>query len=210
MKKLLILALALLALAACSSDPVYHGLTQQEQETYAQQIRGEYPGRYTILYTDAQQLQRVAVDSITFSVSDLARHTVIFSDFPLSLLAHVVDDPELSQALSSVANMGLTGSYAFRRATDHGKLDWSFELNPVALSLTYGGQQHDIIVQFDNGYTLLELSKGRLDGGTPFEQGQQLQLQLSAIYADGLLLQQFGDVWQEGSPEMIAVFHFGL
>ena len=201
--------------AACDNDPVYHGLTQQEKETYAQQIKGEYPGRYTIIYTDPQtsgsdtKLLRETVDSVSFSVSDLTMHTVIFNNFPLHLLAHVVSDPELGQALSTVPNMGLTGSYEFKRATDHGKVDWSFEMSPVSLSLTYGGQQHNIVVHLANSYTLVELSKGQIEGGTAFVQGRQLQLEVSAIYDGDRLVQQFDNVWTDG-PELMAVFHFGL
>ena len=215
MKKLLLGILAAIMVAACDNDPVYHGLTQQENETYAQQIKGEYPGRYTIIYTDPQakggdtKLLRETVDSVSFSVSDLTMHTVIFNDFPLRLLAHVVDDPELSQALSTVPNMGLTGSYEFKRATDHGKVDWSFEMSPVSLSLTYGGQQHNIVVHLANSNTLVELATGQIESGTAFVQGLLLQLEISAIYDGDRLVQQFDDVWTDG-PELMAVFHFGL
>ena len=216
MKKLFIIVLALLAVIACDHDPVYHGLTQQEKEAYAQGIKGEYPGRYTIVYTDSlttggdTKLLHENVDSVSFSVSDLTAHTVIFNNFPLRLLARVVSDPDLGVALSSMPNMGLTGSYEFKRATEDGKVVWCFDMSPVALSLTYGGRQHNIVVHFRAPGNYLSLAKGQIEGGTAFEQGLQLQLEVSTIYEGDRLVQQFADGWTEGGSELMAVFHFGL
>ena len=215
MKKLLFALMAILAVIACDNDPVYHGLTQQEKESYAQNIKGEYPGRYIIVYTDRQtkggdtKMLRETVDNVTFSVSDLTAHTIIFNNFPLSLLARVVDDPELGQALSTLPNMGLTGNYEFTRAIENGMVGWSFAMNPVSLSLTYGGQQHNIVLHFSAPSGFLMLAKGQIEGGTAFEQGRQLTLELSAIYDGDRLVQQFADGWTDGL-ELMAVFHFGL
>ncbi|MBQ7512187.1 MAG: DUF4840 domain-containing protein, partial [Prevotella sp.] len=197
MKKLFGVAIIAGMLMACDNEPVFHGLTQQEKESYAQSIKGEYPGRYTIVYTDRQttgsdtKLLRETVDDVTFSVSDLTAHTIIFNNFPLSLLARVVDDPELGQALSTLPNMGLTGNYEFTRAVENGMVGWSFDINPVALSLTYGGQQHNIVLHFGAPSGFLTLAKGQIDGGTAFEQGRQLTLELNAIYEGDQLIQQF-------------------
>ena len=211
MKKLFFMMLTAVVLAACSSDPVFHGLTQQEKESYAQSIKGEYPGRYAIFYyTDAQEMRRENVDDVTFSVSDLTAHTIIFNNFPLSLLARVVDDPELGQALSTLPNMGLTGSYEFKHESENGFVGWSFNMNPVALSLTYGGQQHNIVVHFHKSYDYFTLAKGQIESGTAFVQGMQLQLEVSAIYEGDRLVQQFADGWTEGNAELLAVFLFGL
>ena len=212
MKKLLTLMLASAMLAACDHDPVFHGLTQQEKEDYAQSIMGEYPGRYSIVYTDAQtsQLNRENIDDVTFSVSNLTTHTVIFNNFPIRLLARVVEDAELSQALSTLPNMGLTGSYEFLQPFEHDMLGWNLDMNPIALSLNYGGEQHDIVLHFRSLYTSIYLVKGQIQGGTAFEQGRQLSLGLTDIYDGDRLLQAFNDDWQEGSPELLAVFRFGL
>lgn len=216
MKKLFGVAIIAGMLMACDNEPVFHGLTQQEKESYAQSIKGEYPGRYTIVYTDRQttgsdtKLLRETVDDVTFSVSDLTAHTIIFNNFPLSLLARVVDNPELGQALSTLPNMGLTGNYEFTRAVENGMVGWSFDINPVALSLTYGGQQHNIVLHFGAPSGFLTLAKGQIDGGTAFEQGRQLTLELNAIYEGDQLIQQFNDSWQEGNPKLMAVFRFGL
>ncbi len=212
MKKLLMTVLAATMLTACDNSPVFHGLTQQEKENYAQSIMGEYPGRYSIVYTDAQtsQLNRENIDSVTFSVSSLATHTVIFNGFPLRVLSRVVEDPELSQALSTLPDMGLTGNYEFKQESENGKVGWYFDMNPVALSLTYGGQQHNIVLHFRNLYTSINLAKGQIEGGTAFKQGRQLSLGLTDIYEGDRLLQSFNDYWQEGSPELLAVFRFGL
>lgn len=215
MKKLLFFLIAALAVA-CSKDPVYHGLTEKEKETYAQSIAGDYPGRYEIVYTDAQgqpsadddKLRRKTVSDITLSVSDLTHHSIIFNDFPLSLLARVVDDPELSQALGTLPDMGLTGSYEFIRSEEHGLVDWNFDVNPIALSLNYGGKKHNITVQFRNPYTFVELSKGQLDGGTAFEQGAVVQVEVSAIYDGDRLLHDFNG-WGSDDRMLLAQFYFG-
>ena len=212
MKKLFFALLTVVSLAACNHDPVFHGLTQQEKEEYAQSIMGEYPGRYSIVYTDVQtsQLNRENINDVTFSVSSLTEHTVIFNNFPISLLARVVEDAELSQALSTLPNMGLTGSYEFLKESEDGQVGWTLDMHPIVLSLTYGGQQHDIVLHFRNLYTSIYLDKGRIQGGTAFEQGRQLSLGLTDIYDGDRLLQAFNDDWQEGSPELLAVFRFGL
>lgn len=212
MKNLCLALLALLSLTACDNSPEFHGLTQQEKDEYAQSIMGEYPGHYSIVYTDKQtsQLNRENINDVTFSVSSLTAHTVIFNGFPLRLLARVVDDPELSQAFSTLPDMGLTGNYEFKKESEDGKVGWYFDMNPVALSLTYGGQQHNIVLYFHNLYTSINLAKGQIQGGTAFEQGLQLSLELTDIYEGDRLLQSFNDYWQEGSPELLAVFRFGL
>ena len=210
MKKLLIFVLALAMLTACDNDPVFHGLKLQEKEEYAQGIMGEYPGRYSIVYTDRQtsQQNRENIDDVTFSVSSLTEHTVIFNGFPIRLLAHVVDDPELSQALSTQPDMGLTGSYAFVKETEDGQVGWTLEMHPVALSLTYGGQKHNIVLHFRNLY--ITLAKGQIQGSTAFEQDRQLSLGITDIYEGDRLLQSLNDVWQEERSVFLAVFRFGL
>ena len=212
MKNLCLALLALLSLAACDNDPVFHGLTQQEKEEYAQGIMGEYPGHYSIVYTDTQtsELNRENIDDVTFSISGLTEHTVIFNGFPISLLARVTKDPELSQALSTLPDRGLTGSYAFVKESEAGQVGWTIDIHPAALSLTYGGQKHNIVLHFRSLYTSIYLVKGQIQGGTAFEQDQQLSLGLTGIYEGDRLLQAFNNVWQEGSPEFLAVFRFGL
>ena len=212
MKNLLFSVLAVAMLAACDRGPTFHGLTEQDKEDYAQGIMGEYPGRYSIIYTDRQtkQTNREDIDDVTFSVSNLTAHTVIFNGFPLRLLARVVDDPELSQALSALPDMGLTGSYAFVKETEAGQVGWTLEMHPVALSLTYGGQQHNIVLHFSSLYTSITLAKGQIQGGTAFGQDRQLSLELTDIYEGDRLLLSFNDVWQEECPVFLAVFRFGL
>ena len=215
MKKLIFILMATLAVA-CSSDPEYHGLTQKEKETFAQSIAGEYRGRYEIIYSDAQaqqttgeeKLRRQTVNDITFSVSDLTRSTVVFNAFPISVLAHVVDDPELSQALSTLPDMGVTGNYEFNKGGEEGQVNWVSTLNPISLSLTYGGKQHDIVVQFWNPYTFVEFSKDQLKDGATFMQNAVLQLQVTAIYDGDRLLHDLSG-WGKDERTLIAQFYFG-
>lgn len=210
MKRLLLILMTALTVA-CSSDPVYHGLTPKEKESYGQSIAGEYPGRYEIVYTgnDGEKLRLKTVNDITLSVSDLAMHSIIFNDFPLSLLAQVVDDEELGQALTNVPDMGLTASYEFIKADEQGHVNWNFDVNPVSLSLTYGGKKHNIVLQFSNAYTFVEFSKGQLDAGTAFEQGTIVQLQLITIYDGNKPLYDFGG-WGNDNRVLLAQFYFGL
>ena len=42
--------LAVVSLASCGSDNVEKRLTSEQRELYAQNISGEYPGRYVIIY----------------------------------------------------------------------------------------------------------------------------------------------------------------
>ena len=215
MRKLFFVVMAIMAMTGCDNAPVFHGLTQQEKETCAQSIMGEYPGRYTIVYTDKlttganTDLMRETIDSVTFSVSDMTTHSVVFNNFPLRLLARVVDNTELGNALSTLPGMGLTGNYEFKRAADDGKVEWYFDFNPVALSLTYGGKQHDIVLHFRNTNNYITFDKEQTESGTVFGEGRQLAFELDAIYEGDTPLQLFNDGWQEG-PELMTVFHFGL
>ena len=47
-------------------------------------------------------------------------------------------------------------------------------------------------------------------GLTQQEKDEYAQRGLTDIYEGDRLLQSFNDYWQEGSPELLAVFRFGL
>ena len=50
--KSILISLVLLAFVSCSSDPVFHGMTNQQKENYAKAVSGEYTGIYAIYYSD--------------------------------------------------------------------------------------------------------------------------------------------------------------
>lgn len=54
MRKLFFGLLTALTLAACSSDPVYHGMSPQQKEDYSKAVAGEYTGTYIIIYNDGR------------------------------------------------------------------------------------------------------------------------------------------------------------
>ena len=110
----ILLLFTLLSLASCSNeDDVVKQLTGKQKETYAQNISGEYPGRYVIIYkskdcvegTDEAGRPITVAHSETFSgiqvdVSDNNMLHVFFQDFPIFLISKVVTDEGLSHALA--------------------------------------------------------------------------------------------------------------
>ena len=218
MKKVILMLTTVLLLTACSSDPVFHGLTQQEKENYGQAIAGEYPGRLEILFTDNTQtpaidgdpqMHRQTIDEATVTVSDYATRAVFIHNFPISLLSRVVDaDADLSEALGRQPSLDLSATYEFARETEAGQVSWSLDRLIVPLTVEFRGETHHIYAQFNSGYNYYVLSKGQIESGTAFNQGSQLQLSLSAIYDGDQLVQQFDGVWTSGAALMV-VFRFG-
>ena len=217
-KKAILMLTTVLLLTACSSDPVLHGLTQQEKETYGQAIAGDYPGSYTILYTDNglpqtpdgdQQLMRTTIDDALVTVDNYTTHALFFHDFPLSVLSRVVEaGSELQHALDTLQNRALTATYEFRGEGKYGLVNWAFDVQPIPLTLSYGGMVHHLYIHFKGNSNFYELAKGQIESGTAFNQGRQLQLSLSAIYEGDQLVQEFDNVWTKSS-ELMLIFQFG-
>ena len=122
----LIMIVAMFSLASCSSDDnVERQLTNTQKETYGQNISGEYPGQYIIVYkdkdckewTDEEGWHKNEAHQETFSdvqldVSDYMMQHVFFQDFPVSLISKVVDaDMELSDALAEATPQAITARY---------------------------------------------------------------------------------------------------
>ena len=96
--RILFMIVAAFPLASCSSDDdVTKRLTSKQKETYAQNISGEYPGQYVIIYknkdciegTDETGRHITFAHSETFSgvqvdVSDDKMLHIFFQDFPVS------------------------------------------------------------------------------------------------------------------------------
>ena len=201
--------LAALSLASCSSDDdVVRRLTNEQKETYAQNISGEYPGQYIIVYKNKdckewinEEGRRVTeahsetFNGIQVDVSDNKMLHVFFQDFPVSLISKVVDaDEELSQALAEASPQAITARYGFDYDADYSHVKWAFIPNVMLLQLNYNGADHHIRIEFNNNsqyYTFLENElKQPKSFRSLAENG--IALQLKAIYDGSTLIQRFG------------------
>ncbi len=84
MRKLFFGILTALILAACSSDPVYHGMTPQQKEDYSKAIAGEYTGTYIIIYNSGlNDAKAVKVENSQMTITDQTMHSVCFHNYPV-------------------------------------------------------------------------------------------------------------------------------
>ena len=207
--RLVLATLAAFSLASCSSDDdVVRRLTNEQKETYAQNISGEYPGQYIIVYKNKdckewinEEGRRVTeahsetFNGIQVDVSDNKMLHVFFQDFPVSLISKVVDaDEELSQALAEASPQAITARYGFDYDADYSHVKWAFIPNVMLLQLNYNGADHHIRIEFNNNsqyYTFLENElKQPKSFRSLAENG--IALQLKAIYDGSTLIQRFG------------------
>lgn len=195
-------------LASCSSEnDVVKRLTSKQKETYAQNISGEYPGRYVIVYknkdcvegTDEEGRPITVAHSETFSgiqvdVSDNNMLHVFFQDFPISLISKVVADEGLSHALAESTQQAITARYGFDYDTDYSHVKWAFIPNVMLLNLNYDGVDHHIRIEFNNNSQYYKFTEDELKQPKAFcslaKNG--ITLQLEAIYDGSTLLQRFG------------------
>ena len=188
MRKLFFGLLTALILAACSSDPVYHGMTPQQQENYSKAIAGEYKGTYVIIYNDdGSDTKAVKKEGVQMTVTDLTMHSVCFHDYPVSLVDFLVD-------------------YRFYNLQDNGDVNWGFEPAAIPLTLHYGGADHHLVLKL-NSQTYFLMSKASLDAGKPFANQSVFQFTVDGIYEGHTLLQAFDD-WQDNSAEYLTYFQF--
>ena len=201
--------LAAISLASCSSDDnVERRLTTNQKERYAQNISGEYPGRYVIIYknkdciegTDEAGRPITVAHSETFGdvqvdVSNDKTMHVFFQDFPISLISKVVDaDEGLSHALDETSQQAITARYGFDYDTDFLHIKWAFIPNVMLLNLNYGDTDHHIRIEFNNDSRYYKFTENELKQPKAFgslaENG--IALQLEAIYDGSTLIQRFG------------------
>lgn len=200
--------LVALSLASCNKDnEVEMRLTHQQKETFGQNIAGEYTGKLIVTYTNKDskvttdeeghrsiEAYRETFDNVQFDVSDYKMHHVFLQDFPVSLIAKVVDaDEALSQALASAAPVAVTASYDIGYATDHAHIAWAFTPNVMPLSLNYGGKDHHTLIEFNNNSQYYTFSQEELGQPEAFGSiaNQGINLQLQAIYDGSTLVQRF-------------------
>ena len=197
----ILLLFTLLSLASCSNeDDVVKQLTGKQKETYAQNISGEYPGRYVIIYKNKDCIEGTdeagrpmtiahseTFDGVQVNVSDSKMLHVFFQNFPVSLISKVVDaDEELSHALAEISPQAITARYGFDYDTDYSHVKWAFIPNVMPLNLNYDGTEHHIRIVFNNNSQL----KQPKAFCSLAENG--ITLQLEAIYDGSTLIQRFG------------------
>ena len=205
----ILLLFTLLSLASCSNeDDVVKQLTGKQKETYAQNISGEYPGRYVIIYKNKDCIEGTdeagrpmtiahseTFDGVQVNVSDSKMLHVFFQNFPVSLISKVVDaDEELSHALAEYSQQAITARYGFDYDTDYSHVKWAFIPNVMPLNLNYDGTEHHIRIVFNNNSQYYKFTQDELKQPKAFcslaENG--ITLQLEAIYDGSTLIQRFG------------------
>ena len=129
MKRLFFGLLTVLTFAACSSDPVYHGMTPQQEEDYSKAIAGEYTGTYVILYNDGGGDDKaVKIKNSQMTITDQKMHSVCFHDYPVSQLSSVVTDSALAEALATAPNVDFLADYHFYDMQDNGDVNMQYQL----------------------------------------------------------------------------------
>ena len=204
-RNILVMTAAMLSLASCSSDDnVERRLTNTQKETYGQNISGEYPGEYIIIYKDKDctdgrhiitKAHEATFGEVQLDVSDNKMQHIFFQDFPVSLISKVVDaDEELSQALAGASPQAITARYGFDYDTDYSHIKWAFIPNVMLLNLNYGGADHHIRLEFNNNSQYYTFTKDELQQPKAFRSLAEngITLQLEAIYDGSTLIQRFG------------------
>lgn len=207
--KLAMAVLVAFSLAACGNDDEWKTrLTKEQKETFAQHIAGEYPGQYIIVYknkdckewTDEEgrhltEAHEETVGGVQIDVTDSQMQQLFFQDFPVALVAQVVDEYEaLSHALAEVTPQAITARYGFAYDDDFVHIKWAFQPNVIPLHLTYGGADHYIRLEFDNSSYYYTSAPEALQQPHSFLSlaSTGVMLQLKAIYDGSTLLQRFG------------------
>lgn len=208
----LVMTVAMFFLASCCSDDnVERRLTNTQKETYGQNISGEYPGEYIIIYKDKDctdmtdekgrhiitKAHEATFGDVQLEVSDYKMQHVFFQDFPVSLISKVVDaNKELSDALAEVSLQAITARYDLGLDTDYNHIVWAFTPNVMSLHLYYGGADHHIRIEFNNNSQYYKSTADELKQSSSFLSFAKtgVALQLKAIYDGSTLIQRFGAV----------------
>ena len=208
--RIILAMLVAFSLASCNSDDdVVKQLTSKQKEMYAQNISGEYPGEYVIIYKDKDctdvtdekgrhiitKAHEAIFGNVQIEVSDYKMQHVFFQDFPVSLISKVVDaDEGLSRALAETSPQAITARHGFDYDTDYSHIKWAFIPNVMLLNLNYGGTDHHIRMEFNNNSQYYKFTQDELKQPKAFcslaEDG--ITLQLEAIYDGSTLIQRFG------------------
>lgn len=206
-------------LTACRSNETHRTkLTYTEMETYGKAIAGRYDGSYIILWAnssmpwheaeDGRKVRdnvRETVENVSITLTDNTLRSIAFHKFPIRMLSHIVEgDEALQAALAEVPDLDLQTRYSWTLDAGTESPVWGMEDMMTPLTLTYGGQEHTIILKFTNSIRLL-LDKTKQESNLGFSQ-TTLQLSLEAIYVDGELRQKLDDSWEENTGSLLAIF----
>lgn len=204
--KSILISLALMALVSCSSDPVFHGMTNQQKENYAKAVAGEYTGTYTVVYSDgsSDDTKAIKTEGAQVTITDNTLQSVYFHDFPISRLSLVVKDPALAEALVSHPNIDLTATYRFYDLQDNGDVNWSYNDFTVPLTLHIGDAVRHLLLKVSSS-SYIYLTKENLDAGTPFANQRSFELHFDGIYEGSTLVEDF-NLWQDGNATFLVFF----
>ncbi|MBQ9654968.1 MAG: DUF4840 domain-containing protein [Prevotella sp.] len=207
MRQLFVLAVVAALLVACDNSPVFHGMTQQQKETYSNAIAGEYTGRNIFIYNNGtDDATAVKVEGARMTITAQSMQVVMFHDFPISVLSNVVTDPALAEALATVPNQDILATYSFFNLQDNGDVNWGYEPAAIPLKLHYGGTDHHLTLKLSNGRVYYGLMKVNMDAGNPFGGNSIFDFSIDAIYDGDTLVQDFDRVWQDNDHYIITYF----
>lgn len=216
---LILTAAVLTTLTACRNNETHRThLTQTEMDSYGKAIAGQYEGSYIILWSNStmpwhetedgrktRENVRETVENVSITVTDNTLRSIAFHKFPIRLLSNIIEgDEALKEALAEVPDMDLTARYGWALYTDEVSPIWGMEDMMTPLTLTYGGQEHTIILKFKNDVTQI-LDKAKLEGSMCFSQVRTLQLSFDELHVDGELVLK-DDSWEANSGDLLVVF----
>ena len=215
----ILMAALVMTLVACRSNETHRTrLTQTEMDTYGKAIAGQYEGSYIILWSNStmpwhetedgrktRENVRETVEDVSITVTDNTLRSIAFHKFPIRLLSNIIEgDEALKEALAEVPDMDLTARYGWTLHTDEVSPIWGMEDMMTPLTLTYGGQEHTLILKFKNDVTQI-LDKAKLEGSMCFRQVRTLQLSFDELHVDGELVLK-DDSWEANGGDLLVVF----
>ena len=220
MRHMVVLALGLtLTLTACRDNETHRTrLTNTEMDSYGKAIAGQYEGSYIILWSNStmpwhetedgrktRENVRETVENVSITLTDNSMRSIAFHKFPIRLLSNIIEDDEaLKEALAEVPDMDLTTHYGWTLHTDEVSPIWGMQKMMTPLTLTYGGQEHTIILKFKSDVRQI-LDKAKLEGSMCFSQVNTLQLSFDELHVDGKLVLA-DDSWEANGGDLLVVF----
>ena len=204
--KSILISLVLLAFVSCSSDPVFHGMTNQQKEDYAKAVAGEYTGTYEIIYSDgSSDTKSEEIEGAQVTISDQTMQSVFFHAFPVSRLSHVVKDPALAEALASLPDIDFTATYRFFDMQDNGDVNWGYNDFAIPLTLHVGDSDRHLLLKVSNASTYYRLTKANMEAGTPFANQGTFGLRFDGIYEGSTPIEDFS-LWRDGNSIFLIFF----
>ena len=212
MRHMVVLALGLtLTLTACRNNETHRTrLTNTEMDSYGKAIAGQYEGSYIILWSNSTMPWHETEDGRktrenVITLTDNSMRSIAFHKFPIRLLSNIIEDDEaLKEALAEVQDMDLTTHYGWTLHTDEVSPIWGMQKMMTPLTLTYGGQEHTIILKFKSDVRQI-LDKAKLEGSMCFSQVNTLQLSFDELHVDGKLVLA-DDSWEANGGDLLVVF----